>query len=142
MNRQVNDTKDGQVFCDNDSSPALAVSKILTLQQNEDDQQCHIFQTKTGIRGRSIKVIIDRGSCHNLVSEELRSKLHLSRRSVRAHIEGSMVERLRQHISGAHSGSIFQDRRLWRHIGMWCSSHAHISSSIWTSTAIWPWSNA
>jgi hypothetical protein len=74
----VNEDEDNQIFCDNDSSPALVVSKVLTLQhQQEEDQRCHIFHTKAGINGRSVKVIIDRGSCHNLASEELWSKLQL-----------------------------------------------------------------
>ena len=32
MHRRVNEDEDDQVFCDNDSSPSLMVSKILTLQ--------------------------------------------------------------------------------------------------------------
>jgi hypothetical protein len=78
MHRQVNAEEDNQVFYDNDSSPALVVSKVLTLQQHQDeDQRCHIFHTKAGIQGRSVKVIIDGGSCHNLTSDELCSKLQL-----------------------------------------------------------------
>ena len=70
--------EDNQVFCDNDSSPNLVVSKVLTLQhQQDDDQRCHIFHTKAAINGRSVKVIIDGGSCHNLASEDLCDKLHL-----------------------------------------------------------------
>ena len=72
MHRQVNQDEDNQVSCDIDSSPNLVVSKVLTLQhQQDDDQRCHIFHTKAGINGRSVKVIIDGGSCHNLASEEL-----------------------------------------------------------------------
>ena len=72
MHRQVNEEEDRQVFCDNDSSPNLVVSKVLTLQhQQDDDQRCHIFHTKAGINGRSVKVIIDGGSCHNLASKAL-----------------------------------------------------------------------
>ena len=71
MHRQVNNEEE-QVFCDEDSSPALVVSKVLTLQHHqEEDQRCHIFHTKAGINGRSVKVIIDGGSCHNIASEEL-----------------------------------------------------------------------
>ena len=78
MHRRVNEDEDDQVFCDEDSSPALVVSKVLTLQhQQEEDQRCHIFHTKAGINGRSVKVIIDGGSCHHLASEELCSKLQL-----------------------------------------------------------------
>ena len=76
MHRRVNKDEDDQVFCDNDSSPSLVVSKVLTLlHHQEEDQRCHIFHTKAGINGRSMKVIIDGGSCHNLASEELCSKL-------------------------------------------------------------------
>ena len=78
MHRQVNEDEDHQVFCDNDSSPNLVVSKVLTLQhQQHDDHRCHIFHTKAGINGRSVMVIIDGGSCHNLASEELCDKLQL-----------------------------------------------------------------
>ena len=60
MHRRVNKDEDDQVFCDEDSSPDLLVSKVLTLQhQQEEDQQCHIFHTKADINGRSVKVIID-----------------------------------------------------------------------------------
>ena len=78
MHHQVNEEDDAQVFCDNDSSTALVVPKVLTLQHHqEEDQCCHIFHTKADINGRSVKVIIDGGSCHNLASEELCSKLQL-----------------------------------------------------------------
>ena len=78
MHRRMNEYEDDQVFCDEDSSPALVVSKVLTLQhQQDEDQRCHIFHTKADINGRAIKVIIDGGSCHNLASEELCSKLQL-----------------------------------------------------------------
>jgi hypothetical protein len=45
-----------------------------------EDQRCNIFQTKAGIHGKLIKVIIDGGSCHNLASTELCSKLNLQLR--------------------------------------------------------------
>jgi hypothetical protein len=78
MHRQVNKKEDAQVYCDNDSSPTLVVSKVLTIQQQQDkDQRFHIFHTKAGINGCSVKVIIDGGSCHNLASDELCSKLQL-----------------------------------------------------------------
>ena len=76
MHRRVNEDEDDQVFCDEDSG--LVVSKVLTLQhQQDEDQRCHIFHTKADINGRSVKVIIDGGSYHNLASEELCSKLQL-----------------------------------------------------------------
>ena len=77
MHHQVNNEEE-QVFCDEDSSPTLVVPKVLTLEYHqEEDQRCHIFHTKAGTNGRSVKVIIDGGSCHNLASEELCSKLQL-----------------------------------------------------------------
>jgi hypothetical protein len=49
---QVNQDEDDQVFCDNESSPALVVSKILTLQHQQEEDQCwHIFHTKAGMQG-------------------------------------------------------------------------------------------
>ena len=58
MHRQVNNEEE-QVFCDEDSSPALVVCKVLTLQHHhEEDQRCNIFHSKAGINGQSIKVII------------------------------------------------------------------------------------
>ena len=63
MHQQVNEDEDDQVFCHNDSSPTLVVFKVLTLQyQQDEDQRCHIFHTKAGINGRSVKIIIDGGA--------------------------------------------------------------------------------
>src|SRR3954468_3839149 len=42
-----------------------------------EDQRCNILQTRAGINGKSIKVIVDGGSCHNLASMELCTKLKL-----------------------------------------------------------------
>ena len=54
------------------------MTKVLTTQhQSNDDQWCNIFYTKAGINGKSIKVIIDCGSCHNLASTKLVEKLKL-----------------------------------------------------------------
>ena len=51
MHRQVNNEEE-QIFCDEDSSPTLVVSKVLTFQHHqEEDQRCHIFHTKAGING-------------------------------------------------------------------------------------------
>ena len=36
MHRQVNEDEDDQVFCDEDSSPAFVVSKVLTLQHQQE----------------------------------------------------------------------------------------------------------
>ena len=67
-----------ELLCDHDASPSLVVTKVLTTQpQPCEDQRCNIFQTRAGINGKSIKVIIDGGSCHNFASMELCEKLQL-----------------------------------------------------------------
>jgi hypothetical protein len=66
------------VLCTHDTSPSLVITKVLTTHsQDLEDQRCNIFQTKAGIHGKSIKVIIDGGSCHNLASTELCTKINL-----------------------------------------------------------------
>ena len=37
MHRHVNEDEEDQVFCDNDSSPSLMVSKVLTLQHHQEE---------------------------------------------------------------------------------------------------------
>jgi hypothetical protein len=70
------------VLCTHDTSPSL-VTKVLSTQTQElEDQRCKILQTKAGIHGKSIKVIIDGASCHNLASTELCTKLN---RQLRKH---------------------------------------------------------
>ena len=70
--------QDHNHVCDHDASPSLVVSKVLTTQaSNDEDQRCNLFETCAGINGRSIKVIIDGGSCHNLASTELCTKMNL-----------------------------------------------------------------
>ncbi|KAK1627602.1 hypothetical protein QYE76_001917 [Lolium multiflorum] len=67
-----------QVLCVHDASPSLVVTKVLTTHAiPNEDQRCNFFQTRAGINGKSIKVIIDGGSCHNLASTELCTKLNL-----------------------------------------------------------------
>ncbi|KAK1680853.1 hypothetical protein QYE76_041701 [Lolium multiflorum] len=69
------------LLCTHDPSPSLVVTRVLTTQpQAMEDQRCNIFQTRAGIGGKSIKVIIDGGSCHNLASTELCEKLNLTLR--------------------------------------------------------------
>jgi hypothetical protein len=69
------------VLYTHDTIPSLVVTKVLTTHSHDlEDQRCNIFQTKAGIHGKSIKVIIDGGSCDNLASTELCSKLNLQLR--------------------------------------------------------------
>jgi hypothetical protein len=69
------------VLCTHDTSPSLIVTKVLTTQtQDLEDQRCNIFQTRAGIHGKSIKVIIDGGIYHNLASTKLCTKLNFQLR--------------------------------------------------------------
>ncbi|KAK1670589.1 hypothetical protein QYE76_058748 [Lolium multiflorum] len=74
----LEDEDQEQILCVHDASPSLVVTKVLTTHAiPNEDQRCNIFQTRAGINGKSIKVIIDGGSCHNLASTELCTKLNL-----------------------------------------------------------------
>ncbi|KAK1679541.1 hypothetical protein QYE76_040389 [Lolium multiflorum] len=82
-NEEEYDEESGEdpLLCTHDPSPSLVVTRVLTTQpQAMEDQRCNIFQTCAGIGGKSIKVIIDGGSCHNLASTELCEKLNLTLR--------------------------------------------------------------
>ncbi|KAK1628508.1 hypothetical protein QYE76_002823 [Lolium multiflorum] len=82
-NEEAYDEECGEdpLLCEHDPSPSLVVTRVLTTQpQAMEDQRCNIFQTRAGIGGKSIKVIIDGGSCHNLASTELCEKLNLTLR--------------------------------------------------------------
>ncbi|KAK1686980.1 hypothetical protein QYE76_047828 [Lolium multiflorum] len=69
------------LLCEHDPSPSLVVTRVLTTQPHAmEEQRCNIFQTRAGIGGKSIKVIIDGGSCHNLASIEWCEKLNLTLR--------------------------------------------------------------
>ena len=69
MARQHLEEDQELLVCEHDASPSLVVTRVLTTQVNEnEDQRSNIFQTRAGINGKSIKVVIDGGSCHNLAS--------------------------------------------------------------------------
>ncbi|KAK1629282.1 hypothetical protein QYE76_003597 [Lolium multiflorum] len=75
------DSGEDPLSCVHDPNPSLVVTRVLTTQpQAMEDQRCNIFQTRASIGGKSIKVIIDGGSCHNLASTELCGKLNLTLR--------------------------------------------------------------
>ena len=79
MTRQHVEDDQELLMCEHDASSSLVVTRILTTQaQEHEDQRSNIFQTRAGINGKSIKVIIDGGSCHNLASTELCEKLNLT----------------------------------------------------------------
>ena len=69
------------------TSQSLVVTRVLTTSfQDDQDQRCNLFQTRADINGKSIKDIIDGGSCHNLASKELCDKLNLSYKKHPIHI--------------------------------------------------------
>jgi hypothetical protein len=79
-NEEEYDQESGEypLLCVHDPSHSLVVTRVLTSQpQAIEDQMCNIFQTRVGIGGKSIKVIVDGGSCHNLASTKLCEKLNL-----------------------------------------------------------------
>src|SRR3954463_8290873 len=79
MARQHLEEDQELLVCEHDASPSLVVTRVLTTQINgNEDQRSNIFQTRAGINGKSIKVVIDGGSCHNLASTELCEKLNLT----------------------------------------------------------------
>jgi hypothetical protein len=59
--------------------PTIVCSpKVLRVTPSSKDQRCNLFQTKVTVGpGKACKVIIDGGSCHNLASKELCTKLNL-----------------------------------------------------------------
>jgi hypothetical protein len=70
----LNDT----FYCDLSTNPTLVCSqRVLQVAPSHDEQRC-MFQTKADVgNGKACKVIIDGGSCQNLVSKELCTKLKL-----------------------------------------------------------------
>ena len=68
LDMEVNE--DETFYCDGDDQPSLVVTRVLTTSpQDDQDQRCNLFQTRAGTNSKSIKVIIDGGSCHNLASK-------------------------------------------------------------------------
>jgi hypothetical protein len=65
--------------CEFEHGTALVVTQILTVQMKEAEigQRHNLFQTRAKVQEKVVKVIIDGGSCHNLVSREMVEKLGL-----------------------------------------------------------------
>ena len=65
--------------CEFEQGAALEMTQILSVQANEAEngQQQKLFQTRAKVHDKEVKVIIDRGSCHNLASREMGDKLGL-----------------------------------------------------------------
>ena len=70
---------DTYFYCDGVPNPTLVITRVLTTNtQGDEEQRCNLFQIKASINGKSIKVIVDGGSFHNLTSKELCEKLNLT----------------------------------------------------------------
>ena len=67
---------------DADRYECLVAQRVLSVQvtQAEQNQRHNLFHTKGVVKERSIRVIIDGGSCNNLASMEMVEKLSLSTR--------------------------------------------------------------
>ena len=56
----------------------VCTQQVLQVTPSPHDQRCNLFQTKADVgNGKACKVIIDGGSCRNLASTELCTKLNL-----------------------------------------------------------------
>jgi hypothetical protein len=66
-------------YCDPLTNPTLVCSqRVLQVAPSPDEQRCNLFQTKADVgNGKASKVIIDGGTCRNLASKELCTKLKL-----------------------------------------------------------------
>jgi hypothetical protein len=71
--------EDGSLNAYKTHLPTIICSpKVLSVTPSSADQRFNLFQTKAIVcPGKACKVIIDGGSCHNLASKELCSKLNL-----------------------------------------------------------------
>ena len=67
---------------DADRYASLIVQRVLSVQviKAEQDQRHNLFHTKGVVKERSIRIIIDGGSCNNLASVEMVEKLVLTTR--------------------------------------------------------------
>ena len=66
---------------DADRYECLVAQRVLSVQvtQAEQNQRNNLFHTKEVVKERSVRVIIDGGSCNNLASMEMVEKLSLSK---------------------------------------------------------------
>lgn len=74
------DDPDGPLYAEATHLPSIVcMPKVLSVVPSAaEEQRCNLFQTKAIVgHGKACKVIIDGGSCHNLASKELCTKLNL-----------------------------------------------------------------
>src|SRR3954471_24760377 len=67
---------------DADTYDSLVAQRVLSVQvtKAEQNQRHNLFHTKGVVKERSVRIIIDGGSCNNLASMELVEKLSLTKR--------------------------------------------------------------
>ena len=74
------DSPNGPLYADATHLPSIVCTpKVLSVVPSPaEEQRCNLFQTKAVVgHVKACKVIIDGGSCHNLASKELCTKLKL-----------------------------------------------------------------
>jgi hypothetical protein len=76
---EEDDDPNDTFYYDPSNNPTLVCShRVLQVAPSPDEQRCNLFQTKADVgNGKACKVIIDGGSCQNLASKELCTKLKL-----------------------------------------------------------------
>jgi hypothetical protein len=76
---EKDDDPNDTLFCDPSTNPTLVCSqRALQVAPSPDEQRYNLFQPTVDVgNGKSCKFIIDGGSCHNLASKELCTKLKL-----------------------------------------------------------------
>ena len=76
---EEDDDPNDTFFCDPSTNPTLVCTqRVLQVAPSPHEQRCNLFQTKADVgNGKACKVIIDGGSCQNLASKELCTKLKL-----------------------------------------------------------------
>jgi predicted aspartyl protease len=73
------DKSEEHTRCEFEHGTAFVVTQILSVQMKEAEigQRHNLFQMRAKVQDKVVKVIIDGGSCHNLVSREMVEKLGL-----------------------------------------------------------------
>jgi hypothetical protein len=76
---EEDDDPNDTFYYDPSNNPTPVCShRVLQVAPSPDEQRCNLFQTKADVgNGKACKVIIDVGSCQNLASKELCTKLKL-----------------------------------------------------------------
>ena len=77
----LEEVEDGVQYADAARLPSIVCTpRALSVTPSLAEQRCNLFQTRADVgNGRSCKVIIDGGSCHNLASKDTTRKSIIGR---------------------------------------------------------------